>query len=105
MDFSNYGTVIDVQGWGREVTTLGYGDLQSGTRQVLYTDIFSGTSSATPVVVGSVACIQGIAMKRGKVLTSQEARDVLRKRGSPQQDAPGRPKTQRIGNRPDMGEV
>src|SRR4029077_10449181 len=30
LDFSNYGSAVDAQGWGREVTTCGYGDLQGG---------------------------------------------------------------------------
>ena len=35
-------------------------------------------------------------------LTTALARKALRATGSPQQDAPGRPRTQRIGNRPDL---
>ena len=33
LDFSNYGALIDAQGWGREVTTCGYGDLQGGANE------------------------------------------------------------------------
>lgn len=52
LGFSNYGRRVDVQGWGREVTTTGYGDLQGGgNRDFWYTDTFSGTSSASPIVV------------------------------------------------------
>ena len=29
LDFSNYGSRVDVQGWGRRVATLDYGDLQA----------------------------------------------------------------------------
>ena len=29
LDFSNFGKAVDVQGWGREVTTCGYGDLHA----------------------------------------------------------------------------
>jgi hypothetical protein len=36
------------------------------------------------------------------VLTPAQVRNCLRSTGSPQQDAPGRPATQRIGNRPDI---
>jgi len=54
-------------------------------------------------VTGSVACIQGILRARGQApLTPGQARAVLRATGSPQQDGPGRPATQRIGNRPDI---
>jgi len=44
LDFSNWGALIDAQGWGREVTTTGYGDLQGGGNEdEWYTDRFSGT--------------------------------------------------------------
>jgi len=36
------------------------------------------------------------------VLTFTQIRNCLRSTGSPQQDAPGRPASQRIGNRPDL---
>ncbi|MFK4226989.1 S8 family peptidase [Streptomyces sp. NPDC019890] len=107
--FSNYGARMDAQGWGREVTTTGgfwdrAGDLQGGAEEIAwYTDTFSGTSSASPVVVGALACLQGI-LKAGRLapMNPEQARDVLRRTGSPQQDAPGRPASQRIGNRPDI---
>ncbi len=104
LDFSNYGTRVDAQGWGREVTSTGYGDLQGGSNQDLwYTDQFSGTSSASPIVLGALGCVQGILRVRGKPpLTPDAGRQLLRATGSPQQDAPGRPRTQRIGNRPDI---
>jgi hypothetical protein len=35
-------------------------------------------------------------------MSPERARAVLRATGSPQQDAPGRPASQRIGNRPDI---
>jgi hypothetical protein len=43
LDFSKFGKAVDVQGWGREVTTCGYGDLQGGNNEDFwYTDQFSG---------------------------------------------------------------
>jgi subtilase family protein/VCBS repeat protein len=107
LDFSNYGRRVDVQGWGREVTTTGYGDLQGGLNQDLwYTDSFSGTSSASPIVVGALACTQGALKTHGHVrMTSAGARWLVRQTGSPQQDAPGRPASQRIGNRPDLRQL
>jgi subtilisin family serine protease len=107
LDFSNYGSAVDVQGWGREVTTCGYGDLQGGINEDhWYTDQFSGTSSASPIVVGTLGCVQGVRHKRGAILlTPTTARALLRSTGSPQQDAPGRPKMQRIGNRPDLRQL
>jgi hypothetical protein len=102
--FSNFGARVDVQGWGREVTTVGYGDLQGGASEDLwYTDTFSGTSSASPVVVGAVACMQGALRAANRpLLTPASTRTILRNTGSPQTDAPQRPATQRIGNRPNL---
>lgn len=107
LDFSNFGAAVDVQGWGREVTTTGYGNLQGGSNEDLwYTDSFSGTSSASPVVVGAVACVQGNRKARGlAVNTPAQMRDRFRATGSPQTDAPGRPATQRIGNRPNLQQL
>jgi hypothetical protein len=103
LDFSNYGARLDAQGWGREVTTTGYGGLQGGAENIWYTDTFSGTSSASPIVVGALACIQGIQQAAGRpLLGPADAIALLRATGSAQQDAPGRPATQRIGNRPDI---
>jgi hypothetical protein len=104
LDFSNYGSIVDVQGWGREVTTCGYGDLQGGANEDFwYTDQFSGTSSASPVIVGVLGCLQGVLRAASQpLLTPASARALLRAGGSPQQDALGRPVSQRIGNRPDL---
>lgn len=123
--FSNYGARVDAQGWGWEVTSTGYGDLQGGSNQdQWYTDQFSGTSSASPIVVGALACIQGVLLARGRIpLSPASAIQLLRSTGSPQQNAPGftfipnmtgsgypqnypaRPRTQRIGNRPNLRQV
>ncbi|QCX75437.1 Subtilase family protein [Streptomyces sp. YIM 121038] len=107
--FSNYGARVDAQGWGRETTTTGGfwnqpGDLQGGVDEIAwYTDTFSGTSSASPIVVGALVSLQGMLKAAGQQpMTSARARAVLRATGSPQQDAPGRPASQRIGNRPDI---
>jgi hypothetical protein len=104
LDFSNFGSSVDAQGWGREVTTTGYGDLQGGPNEDFwYTDQFSGTSSASPIVVGALGCVQGNRRARGlAALNPAGARNLLRTTGSPQQDAPTRPATQRIGSRPDL---
>ena len=89
------------------MTTCGYGDLQGGTNEDFwYTDEFSGTSSASPIVVGAVGSIQGKLRSQGRpVLKPADLRKLLRATGSPQEDAPGRPKAQRIGNRPDLRQV
>ncbi|MCH0569740.1 S8 family serine peptidase [Streptomyces sp. MUM 136J] len=107
--FSNHGARVDAQGWGHEVTTTGGfwdrpGDLQGGPEEITwYTDAFSGTSAAAPVVAGALAGLQGVLRAAGRpVMSPEDARRVLRATGSPQQDAPGRPASQRIGNRPDI---
>lgn len=107
LGFSNYGSMVDTQGWGLEVTTSGYGDLQGGANEDLwYTDTFSGTSSASPIVVGALGCVQGILLARGRIrLSPSRARQLLRATGSPQQDAPGVPSTQRIGTRPNLRQL
>ena len=60
--FSNYGSRMDLQGWGKNVVTTGYGGLFNGDSDYdqFYTATFAGTSSASPIVAGAVACIQGI---------------------------------------------
>jgi hypothetical protein len=107
LDFSNFGAAVDAQGWGSEVATTGYGDLQGGPNEdEWYTDEFGGTSSASPIVVGALGSLQGILRARGAPpVTPPQARQLLRTTGSPQQDAPGRPATQRIGSRPDLARL
>jgi len=103
LEFSNYGARLDVQGWGSEVTTTGYGDLSGATENEWYTHTFSGTSSAAPIVVGALACIQGALRAAGRaLLTPASALALLRANGSPQQAGLHGPSTQRIGNRPDL---
>ncbi len=107
LGFSNYGLAVDAQGWGREVTTTGYGDLQGGSNEDLwYTDQFSGTSSASPIVVGALACVQGaLKARRRPVLSPARARSLLRSTGSPQTSTAGRPSSQRIGRRPNLRQL
>jgi subtilisin family serine protease len=108
LSFSNYGPCIDCQGWGKQVVAAGYGNLQGGpVEQRWYMDDFGGTSSATPIVAGTLACLQG-AMKardKDKLVSPTRARELLRTTGSKQQDGPGLPATQRIGSRPDLRQL
>ncbi|WP_082392927.1 S8 family serine peptidase [Nocardia arizonensis] len=104
--FSNYGSRLDVQAWGLEVTATGYGDLQGGgDEDYWYTDVFSGTSSASPIVVGAIACSQGIAAHGAGRRGPAEIRELLRTTGSAQQSAPDRPVVQRIGALPDIRDL
>ncbi len=109
LDFSNYGGRVDVQGWGRRVTTLDYGDLQrcsSGAREGRprdYTGEFSGTSSASPIVAGAAVQLAGIHRARhGAPITPRRVRELLTRTGTPQVAAPGAPLAQHIGPLPDM---
>lgn len=101
--FSNYGKIVDVQAWGWHVTTLGYGDAQGGAQKRWYTLRFTGTSSASPIVTGAVACVQGRAkVKRGSFMTPAEVRGLLVATGTPQEPGPGVPLTQHIGPQPNL---
>jgi subtilisin family serine protease len=100
LDFSNYGSRVDVQGWGRMVATLDYGDLQrcadEGHRH--YTNEFSGTSSASPIVAGAAVMLESYARTQGKVLRPEVVRQILRDTGTPQAGDT----RQQIGPRPDL---
>lgn len=101
--FSSYGSRVDVQGWGGLVVTTGYGNLYSGTGQnQWYTNSFSGTSSASPIVAGSVALLSSIAEQRGSIKSPAWIRSTLISTGSPQQAAVGYPVSQHIGPRPNL---
>jgi len=103
LDFSNFGERVDCQGWGREVVTTGYGDLHSGSSEdQWYTDSFSGTSSASPIVAGAIAVFQGVAKRMGKLLEPLEVRGKLRVMGTPQQGSEAASSSQRIGPQPDL---
>ena len=98
--FSNYGSRVDVQGWGRKVATLDYGDLQAcAGADRHYTGEFSGTSSASPIVAGAAVLLESIARSRGRVLAPDEVRALLRRTGTPQAGNT----RQAIGPRPDLG--
>ncbi|MGR5907865.1 S8 family peptidase [Bacillus paranthracis] len=74
--FSNYGSRVDVYGWGNAVDTTDAKPSEFTTN--LYTSSFSGTSSASPIIAGAAASIQGIAKNnQGKVYTPSQLRDIL----------------------------
>lgn len=102
--FSNHGNIVNVQAWGWHVATLGYGDAQGGRSQNRwYTHRFSGTSSASPIVTGAVACLQGRAKaKNGGPLAPSQVRTILMATGTPQVAGPGVPVSQRIGPLPNL---
>ncbi len=100
LGFSNYGERVNLQGYGRGVATIGYGDMFSGgPEDTWYTGTFSGTSSASPIITGSVAALQGAHKNAfGFPMNSDEIRTLLNSTGSPQTGNTG----QHIGPRPDL---
>ena len=104
--FSNFGTAVDAQGWGSDVTSLAFGSLQGGVDpERWYMDESAGTSSATAMVAGSLASVQGTLRAAGlSPLTPSEARRLLRETGSPQVQLSVVPQ-QRIGIQPDLRQL
>jgi serine protease len=103
LSFSSFGSRVDVQGWGQNVTTAGYGGaFDPGDIRQRYTLTFSGTSSATPIVAGSVVSIQGVLKACGlPPLTPDEMRNALVSTGTPQGTSLGG----HIGPLPDIKEA
>ena len=100
LSFSSYGSRFDLQGWGEDVVTTGYGDLYSaGGVDSSYTKRFSGTSSASPIVAGAVACCVGF-YKANKATPPYPTRlrTILKDTGTPQVTPP----SGNIGPRPDL---
>ncbi len=104
LDFSNYGSRVDVQGWGRMVASLDYGDLQGcDATHRKYTNTFAGTSSASPIVAGAALLVESIVKTQRKcTLAPRDIRTVLTETGSPQTDGPHGSAKQQIGPRPDL---
>jgi len=88
LGFSNHGERVNLQGYGREVFTTGYGSYWDGDGDPdqYYTSTFSGTSSASPIVTGAVACLQGYYENTyGVPMDADRARQVLYTTGTAQQ--------------------
>ncbi|MES5938731.1 putative mucin/carbohydrate-binding domain-containing protein [Bacillus cereus group sp. MG4] len=100
--FSNYGSRLDVYGWGENVDTTSANPSQNTTN--LYTPTFSGTSSASPIIAGAATSIQGIAKEhRGSPYTPAELRNILSNpnTGTKSQD----PWNDRIGVLPNLKSI
>ncbi|HYO59388.1 S8 family peptidase [Archangium sp.] len=102
MCWTNYGSRVDVHGWGERVYSMGYGDLfgSSYGEDQYYTATFSGTSSASPIITGAAASAQGVALANGRRLTSRQMRGVLSTNGTPQASD-----SRNIGALPDLRKV
>jgi hypothetical protein len=101
LSFSSYGPRFDLQGWGQNVTTTGYGNLyNSDGVNYYYTSTFNGTSSASPIVAGAMACLQGYYLSNisATPLSPVNMLDHLDLHGNPQVYGPAG----NIGPRPDL---
>ncbi|HZZ95373.1 MAG TPA: S8 family serine peptidase [Jatrophihabitantaceae bacterium] len=94
--FSNYGSRVNVQGWGECVVTTGYGD-DFGSGNAAYTNSFSGTSSAGPMVASAAAAVSSAYQQSmGTYLDSTQVRQILTSTGTPQAGS------EHIGPLPDL---
>jgi hypothetical protein len=87
LDFSNHGPRFDLQGWGQSIVTTGYCTLYcvEDDHDISYTDSFSGTSGAGPIVTAAVTAIQSYVMSTGQEpWTADQIRDLLVTTGQPQ---------------------
>jgi hypothetical protein len=101
LSFSSFGRRFDLQGWGENVTTTGYGNLYSAQGyNYWYRRDFDGTSSASPIVAGAVACCVGYWKANISAIppSPHYLRTVLINTGTPQDG----PQSGWIGPRPDL---
>jgi hypothetical protein len=101
LGFSNHGERVNLQGYGSGVYTTGYGYLfdGDGDKDQYYTSSFGGTSSASPIVTGAAACLQGhYEATYGISLTADAIRSLLAATGTQQLGDT----TEHIGPRPDL---
>lgn len=97
--FSNYGTRIDFNSWGNNVASTGLvgTTLFNGGINRTYGDGFSGTSSASPIVAGAVASLQGYNKHINVTpLEVDTIRGILAANGTAE------PSTVEVGVRPDL---
>lgn len=108
--WSNYGSRLDVQGWGDSIVTTGgtsrpeYHDrIASIDPDLCYTKSFGGTSGASPIVTGAVAVISGCLKAANRPLLSPAMmRQLLVRTGSRQTDVPGPVGIPQIGPLPNV---
>jgi len=97
--FSTYGSRVDAHAEGDwQIYTTGYGDLFSAEGENRwYTDSFSGTSGASPIVTGAAVSLSAMLwLNHGSIWAPREIRDILRRDGTPQGTGG------HIGRRPDL---
>ncbi|WP_290839002.1 S8/S53 family peptidase [Flavobacterium sp.] len=79
ISYSTFGNRVNVQGWGSNVRSSGYGDFAAifGDFNQRYTN-FSGTSSATPIVASCAIVLQSYYHgQTGNYLTPAQMRNIL----------------------------
>lgn len=85
---TGYGELVRLQGWGYYVTTTGGNSMSEWVLQnkshADYTNNYTGTSSATPVVASAMGLVQSWAKKfQNRYLGPYEMRDLLVSTGTP----------------------
>lgn len=105
MYYTSYGKRVDVQAWGMEIYTTGYGDVfypNSDDKQA-YTKQFGGTSGASPMITGITAVLQSRYKEKnnGQTLNAIQIREILK---DPNNSRPqnGDEVTEHIGPQPDI---
>ncbi|TFY89652.1 hypothetical protein DYL61_22045 [Pseudomonas nabeulensis] len=94
--FSEYGSRVDLFSWGNDVTSTSYTPQNPSTA---YTQTFSGTSAANPIIAGVVAALQGVAFAHGLgPIPPKALREILVKTGYPQING----NSTEIGVQPDL---
>src|SRR5690554_302482 len=99
LGFSTYGQRVDLQGWGMGVLTSGYGNYAMiGNDPNQSYVMFSGTSSATPIVASCVIALLSRAKASNYILSPAEVRTILTTTGIAQGGDTSKP----IGPIPNM---
>ena len=103
LGFSNYGSILSLQGHGEGVVTTGYGTLlNTEGKNKQYANDFGGTSGASPCVTAAVALAQSI--RKGvdnTFFTPAQIRTLLINNGIAQQ-AGANPVAEKIGPMPNL---
>jgi len=96
--FSNFGSRIDCYAWGENVDTCSSNSSGSTT---MYTAGFNGTSSASPIITGAAAIVQGIVEANlGYRFNPRQIRAILSDQANG--TASNNPATDQIGVMPDL---
>ncbi|KAI9149023.1 Intracellular serine protease [Paramyrothecium foliicola] len=94
LDFSNYGSRVDVHSWGENILTSSV----NGAYEDIYSN-FSGTSGAAPIIAGAALSIQGmIKANKGSKLSPAALRTLIKKGGTPSSN----PSADKIGVQPNL---